>query len=226
MFPLLTAVGAVANIGAGLYGMKRRKAERRAADVEYNQARAAYQNLDTSNPYLNMQNSYEDLTVNQQAADFTAQQQNQALSNTMGNMSAAAGGSGIAALAQAMANQQSQNMQAASASIGQQESANAALAAKGDMAIQSAEREGEVWSRDATRQQAIGEFQLGTERLNAIKAEQQAATNQMMGGVGSLVGVGLGAAQNAVGAMGNAASPVAQYMFGTGGNILTGKSGF
>ena len=47
----------------------------------------------------------------------------------MGNMNAAAGGSGIAGLAQAMANQQAQNTQAASASIGQQEAANQRMAA-------------------------------------------------------------------------------------------------
>jgi len=137
-------------------------------------------------------------------------------------MQGAAGGSGISALAQAMANQQSQNMQGASASIGQQEASNAAMAAKGDMSIQNAEREGEVYSRDEQRKQAIGELEMGDSRLRNIKAEQQVATNQMLGGVGALASFGIGAGQNAVETMGDAANPLTQYLFGTG-NILTGQ---
>ena len=38
-------------------------------------SKEAFKNLDTSNPYLNMQNVYEDMTVNQQEAEFTKQQQ-------------------------------------------------------------------------------------------------------------------------------------------------------
>jgi hypothetical protein len=223
MFPIMAAVGGLAQLGMGLYGMKRRRQERREADVEFSQAKAAYQNLDTTNPYLNMQNAYEDLTVNTQQADYLSQQQNQGLSNTLDAMKGAAGGSGIAALAQAMANQQSQNMQSASASIGQQEASNAAMAAQGAMSIQSAERAGEVWSRGQERQQAIGELEMGDARLRNIKAEQQLATNQMLGGIGTLTGVGLGAAQNAIETMGDAANPIMQYGFGTG-NILTGQS--
>lgn len=223
MFPIMAAVGGLAQLGMGLYGMKRRRQERREADVEFSQAKAAYQNLDTTNPYMNMQNAYEDLTVNTQQADYLSQQQNQGLSNTLDAMKGAAGGSGIAALAQAMANQQSQNMQSASASIGQQEASNAAMAAQGAMSIQSAERAGEVWSRGQERQQAIGELEMGDARLRNIKAEQQLATNQMLGGIGTLTGVALGGVQNAIETMGDAASPVMQYGFGTG-NILTGQN--
>ena len=65
-----------------------------------------------------MQNTYEDLTVNQQQAQFTAQQQAQGFANTMEGLRGAAGGSGIAALAQSLAGQQSLAAQQASASIG------------------------------------------------------------------------------------------------------------
>ena len=79
---------------------------------------------DTSNVYKDMENTMEDLTVNTQQADFQAQQANQGIANTMNAMQGAAGGSGIAAMAQAMAGQQAQNMRQASVSIGQQEQAN------------------------------------------------------------------------------------------------------
>ena len=85
-----------------------------------------------------MENTAEDLTVNTQQADMMAQQQQQGLSNTLGSLKGAAGGSGIAALAQSLAGAQNQNLQAASASIGQQESANQAQAASQGQAIQQA----------------------------------------------------------------------------------------
>ena len=95
--------------------------------------------FDTSNLYANQENAYEDLTVNQQAAQFQAQQNQASQANIKSSMAGAAGGGGIAALAQTMANQSAQQNAAASASIAQQESANQMATAKGDMALQSSE---------------------------------------------------------------------------------------
>ena len=83
-----------------------------------------YMNQEVKNPYEGMENTMEDLTVDTQAAEFTAQKQEQARADIMQGMQGAAGGSGIAALAQTMANQASQDAQAASASIATQEKAN------------------------------------------------------------------------------------------------------
>jgi len=107
-----------------------------------------------------MENTAEDLTVNTQQADMMAQQQQQGLSNTLGSLKGAAGGSGIAALAQSLAGAQNQNLQAASASIGQQESANKAQAASQGQAIQ----------------QAIA----GESSMNQSREIDQASQNQMM----------------------------------------------
>ena len=98
-------------IASGIIGHKQRKQEQKDAQAEFDQQHARYSNQDLSNPYANMENVYEDLTVNTQAADFAAQQQAQGMANTMQSMKGAAGGSGIAALAQAMAGQQAQNAQ-------------------------------------------------------------------------------------------------------------------
>ena len=88
------------------------------------------------------ENVYEDLTVNQQQAQFEAQQGAQQRSNIMETMRGAAGGSGIAALAQTMANQGQLATQRASASIGQQEAANQRAAAQQAGQIQTMERTG------------------------------------------------------------------------------------
>ena len=110
------AVGGLIKMGAGLIGGRKRRREERAAQAEFNAMKSRYANLDTSNPYENMGNAYEDLTVNTQAADFAAQQSQQSSANIMSSLGAAAGGSGIAALAQSLANSQAQQAAAASAS--------------------------------------------------------------------------------------------------------------
>jgi len=84
-----------------------------------------------------MENAFEDLTVNTQQAEFEAQQNAQNQANIMSSMAGAAGGSGIAALAQSMANAGAMQAQKASASIGAQESANQAKAAGAEQDIQS-----------------------------------------------------------------------------------------
>ena len=112
------------NIIGSMIGSRARKRELREAELGYDKQLAALESQDISNPYMNQENVYEDLTVNTQEADMLAAQQQQSLANTMGNLQGAAGGSGIAALAQSMANQQSQNLQRATASIGAQEQAN------------------------------------------------------------------------------------------------------
>ena len=93
------------------------------------------------NKFEGMENAFEDLTVNTQQAEFEAQQNQQQQANIMSSMAGAAGGSGIAALAQSMANQGAMQAQKASASIGSQEAANQKLAAKADQDINMATAE-------------------------------------------------------------------------------------
>ena len=57
------------------------------------------------NPYADMENVYEDQTVDLKAAEFAKEQSQQSAANIMASMKGAAGGSGIAGLAQVLANQ-------------------------------------------------------------------------------------------------------------------------
>lgn len=88
---------------------------------------------DLKNPYenLSMENVMEDLTVNTKQAEFQTQQGAQQRANIMQGMQGAAGGSGIASLAQAMAGQGALQTQQISAQIGQQEAMNQKLKAQG-----------------------------------------------------------------------------------------------
>ena len=101
----------------------------------------------------------EDLTINRQTAEFERQQQEQQRANIMQQMRGAAGSSGIAALAQSLANQGALDAQKASASIAEQEQANQQAARQEasriqdlrlgeDARIQGLERTGELKSRE------------------------------------------------------------------------------
>ena len=191
---LLAAAGL--NLAHNIYTGPARRERFQNAEADFNRTRAQYMSQDLSNPMLNMQNAYEDLTVNQQEANFIANQQNQGLANTMDAMSGAAGGSGIAALAQAMANQQNQNAIQAGARIGNQEARNQAMAAQGAMANQAAERQGEMYSRSLKRNQFATELGMAQQEFGQARAERAAAINQAFNAFGSMAGAGLGYMQN------------------------------
>ena len=194
-------IGAVMQIGQGIAGVasfyrgrSAREQETSEAQMQYDLRRSQYEAMDTSNPYANMQNTMADLTINQQQAQFAAQQQQQALANTMSGMQMAAGGSGIAALAQSMANQQSMNLQQASADIGAQESRNQMNAAQQAASIQQMERQGDVWSRNLQREKTETLLGMEQQRLGAAKeAEDQAQMAKAQGWANVVGGVGMAA---------------------------------
>ena len=88
MIPLMGAVQGLAGIAGGIIGSGARKREQKAAQSEFDRNKQRMENADTSNPYENMENTMEDLTVNTQQADFVAQQQQQGMANTMDSLQA------------------------------------------------------------------------------------------------------------------------------------------
>lgn len=181
-------VGGLTGIASGIIGSKRRRREERLAQAEFDRYRSQFESTDTSNPYANMQNVYEDLTVNTQAADFAAQQQAQGQANIMDRMAGAAGGSGIASLAQVMAGQQAQAAQAASANIGQQERQNQMAAAGMAGQLQTMERQGDMLSRQMEQRKIDTLMGMGAARLGAAQQARQQAQQAIMSGVGQLAG--------------------------------------
>ena len=108
-----------------------------------------YKNFEFKNPYAGLQNYYEgmenvfeDMTVSTQAADFQMERGDQQRANIMQNLRGAAGGSGIASLAQSLANQGVLQAGQVSANIAQQERQNQIMMAKGANQIQNLERQG------------------------------------------------------------------------------------
>ena len=234
----VAGAGALTKLGMSLDGRRGRIAEQDAAKDRHSEMMSQYENLDTSNIYkdvknpfqevknpydqLNTQfeNVFEDMTVNQQQAQFEKQMVQQQQSNIMQGMKGAAGGSGIAALAQSMANQGQLQAQKASASIGMQESQIQQFQAQGaDQARrmqQQAERqkmEGAEATRrtrmqgayDAQLKRLSGEEQsraleyqktgtmlgMSQQRLASANQARQQAKEQQMAAVGDLGAVGM-----------------------------------
>ncbi len=201
----------------GLVGRGARQDAQIKAQDEYDRMLSDYKNLDTSNLYANVQNKYanlentmEDLTVNQQQAQFQAQQGAQSRANIMQGLRGAAGSSGIAGLAQAMANQGQLQNQQASASIGMQESRNQLASAQMAAKIQQIERGGEAQAQamrlaGAEKARSLEYQQTGTmlgmsqQRLASANNAIAAADAALYGGIGSLVGVGASAALGGIG---------------------------
>ena len=157
-----------------------REKQQRALDKQ----KKEYKAMRFTNPFSNMENTFEDLTVNQQQAEFQSQQGNQQRANIMQGLKGAAGSSGIAGLAQAMANQGQIQTQRISASIGAQESRNQMAAAKGAAAIQATEKSGDQWVQQAEmdRQATLLGMQMG-QSAGANSGFQQAQANQMNAGI-------------------------------------------
>tara|TARA_R100000541_G_scaffold31358_1_gene40224 strand:- start:1860 stop:2642 length:783 start_codon:yes stop_codon:yes gene_type:complete len=234
ILPLLTAVGGLAKVGMSLAQKNKLDGQQQTAQDAFDTQKSIYQGLDTSNTFgsvrnrfqnlgnafKGVENAYEDMTVNTQQAEFMAQQSQQGAANIMQNMAGAAGGSGIGGLAQALANQQSQSMQQASASIGmqeaknqqlqagaqskidlmtaQQDNQNSALTAKGFADTDKLRGEGAYRSQqaEASKQSTL----LGMEAGQLQQANQAVAANQaaLIGGIGDIAG-GLAGGFNAQG---------------------------
>ncbi len=188
MGAVMSGVQGLMGIAGGIIGSGKRKREQRAAQAEFNRNKAQFQNLDTSNVYAGLENVYEDLTVNQQQAEFANRAQQQSLANTMSGMQGAAGGSGIAALAQAMANQSSMNAERASVSIGQQERQNQMAQMQQESNLQRMEAAGELKSREAELNKVSTLMGMSGQRVQAANEARNAATQGILGGVGNIAG--------------------------------------
>tara|TARA_R100000005_G_C4990369_1_gene197835 strand:- start:500 stop:1129 length:630 start_codon:yes stop_codon:yes gene_type:complete len=175
----------------GAIEAKKAKADEAKAKIEVAKNKNMFANLDTSNPYQNLENTMEDLTVNQQEAEFQKQQSMQNQANIMQQMRGAAGGSGIAALAQTMAQQGSIDAQRAAASIGKQEAANQQAAAAEASRIQAMERKGELISREQEFGKIQSQLQMSADELAEARKRKQEAKDQVVEGVSDIGEAGM-----------------------------------
>ena len=149
------------------------------------------------NLYEGMENRFEDMTVDMRAADFQAQQGQQQRANIMQGLRGAAGTSGVAGLAQSMANQGAMQSQQIAAGIGQQERQNQMLSAQEGARIDQLQRGAgmqlqQMEMAGASEQQKMmlgGQAQaqqLGVSQANVQAQGQWAADMAQMEGAGAV----------------------------------------
>lgn len=186
-----SAIGQVAGGITSLFGGRARRAEETAAQGAFDQSNQQFRDFQFQNNYLGLQNTAEDLTVNQDAFNAQAQQTDAALAQGLDAIVQTGGGGGSA---QAIANAALASKQGISANIAQQEQANQQARVAQASRNQQLERQG------ADRLQAQQYDQRGTllsldsERLGAAKAARAKATQDLVGGIvgaGSIVAGGL-----------------------------------
>lgn len=155
--------------------LKERQEQQARVDKEV----ANYRAMKFTNPYADMENPFEDLRVATGAAEFQAEQGAQQRANIMSQLRGAAGSSGIAGLAQTLANQGTIQAKQISTSLQKQEVANELMAAKGASAIDLQERAGDamVQQAESGRQSTILGMQYG-QAAGANANYQQSLLNQ------------------------------------------------
>ena len=201
----------IATSVSGIMGGKKQKREARRASAaalaqrQEQQKRvdeqvAEYKAIKFENPYANLENVAEDMRVSTQAADFQMQQWAQRRADILGQLRGAAGTSGIAGLAQTLANQGALQAQKISAGLAKQELANEKARAQMAGSIQAKKAEGDIMVQQAetSRQSTILGMQMGksqaantayqTQLLNQRKANLF-GNQMMMSGVKNLANI-------------------------------------
>ena len=156
------------------------KEQRDIAQKRVDEQRKEFEAFKFTNPFEGMENPFEDFTVDLQAARFREEQAAQSRANILQQLQASAGSSGIAALAQALANQQSVQSQQISANIAQQERQNQMMAARGASLVDLQRKQGDamVQQAEASRESTLLGMELAG-LTGAAAGEQRAMANQM-----------------------------------------------
>ena len=182
----IAVVGGASKMIAANQERKARKKEQQRANAE----------LDLTNPYANLENTMEDLTINQQQVAYETQQTAVNQANTMQALQGAAGGSGIAGLAQQIMNQGQQAAQRTAANIGQQERANQMAKAQQAAQLQNQRAQGEQWVYNKQQENITGQLrQAAAEKAAATEGLIQANTAMWSAGAEIAGGVGGGITQ-------------------------------
>lgn len=209
-------IGGTAQVVGSLIGGGARRREQRSARAEFQQQKSAFENTQFSNEFAGLNNFAEDLTINQQASQFQAQQTDAALAQGLDAIVAGGGGGGGA---QAIAAAALQSKQGISANIAQQEASNQAARAQEAARLQTLEARGadDLQLRQYSQKQQLMGMAKG--RLDAANAAREQATQGLIGGLGQIAG---GVANIATGGMSGMATKAALAM--KGGQIASERA--
>ena len=195
-------IGGAAQVAGSIVGGRARRREEKDARAQHQQNLDRVNNFQFNNAFANQENTAEDLTVNNQAANFQAQQNDQGLAQGLDAVVASGGGGGGA---QAIANAALQSKQGLSNSLAQQEQGNQRLRIQQQAQLNQQEAQG---AQDLESQQyahAGDVTQLSNNRLGAAQGAREQATAGLTQGLGSIIG---GVATGGLGEIAGAAGKI------------------
>jgi hypothetical protein len=176
-------IGGAANMVGSMIGGRARRKEQKQANAEFAAQKAAFQDFTFSNPYAGLENVAEDLTINQDAAQFQAQQTDAALAQSM---QAAIASGGAPGGAQAIAQAALASKAGISADIARQEQSNMAARVNQAAKLQELEAQGEEDLQSQTYLQQGELLNMASARKTAADEARAQATQQLIGGVGQI----------------------------------------
>jgi len=243
----------------GMFGAGKARKDARRRDAEARErlaeAREAYNAIEFTNPYegitnpyegiqsqfTGMENVFEEPQVNTQAADFIREQSQQQQANILQNLRGVAGGSGVAGLAQQVANIGTEQARRASIDIARQEQASETrrrgeasridslqrqdaqridmLQRQGANQADMLQRKGDMYVQQQEQNRIASLYGLAADRQTGTSQALNAAQSQFsssLGNLGSAVAGGVASGAFGSGA-GPASTPPPAQDFVTGG---------
>ncbi len=191
---LAGAAGGLITAAGSLVGGRARRKREAASKAEYDMQLQNLKDFNFENYYAGMENVYEDMTVNQDAARFQSELRDARLAQQQQNLLQA--GLGGAATAQALLGATVTASRQDAADIAKQEQAIQGAQLQEQSRLNMAEATG---AQDVESQRYLQQQQLvniaGTE-LQAARDARAAATKQLFGGLGMAFGGAMGAKQD------------------------------
>jgi len=184
------ALGAI-QMYQGSRAKKRAARAQREAEAAAAPYLEAYKSYEFKNPYEGMENVYEDMRVNTQAAEFQKEQLAQQQADILQGLQGAAGGAGVAALAQSMARAGATQAQRISADISRQETAREQAQLAEQSRIQGLQRYGEQLVEQQEMQRNMDLYSIEAGKAGLAAQQFAAGQQQMMGGIGQVASAGL-----------------------------------
>jgi len=243
----------------GMFGAGKARKDARRRDAEARErlaeAREAYNAIEFTNPYegitnpyegiqsqfTGMENVFEEPQVNTQAADFIREQSQQQQANILQNLRGVAGGSGVAGLAQQVANIGTEQARRASIDIARQEQASETrrrgeasridslqrqdaqridmLQRQGANQADMLQRKGDLFRQQQEQDRIANLYGLAADRQTATSQALNAAQSEFsssLGNLGSAIAGGVASGAFGSGA-GPASTPPPAQDFITGG---------
>ena len=183
---IASAIPGIAKGIGSLFGGRKRRRREKAAQGRRDKQMASFEATEFTNPYAQVQNEFEDLRVSTEAAEFQAQQQQQGLAQGLDAFRSAGGGTGAAAIAQAMAQQQAKGLQGISADIAKQEAMNEELSARGAMEAAQLQAGGEAQRQQLEMGKQSALLGMANQDLASATRARAQAKADLVGGIGAL----------------------------------------